>query len=206
MIIGVISSKGGTGKSTIALNLASILSTRKSKVLLIDADPQGSIGTWSKSSKQDDPTILIESRPVIHMNIDKVKGEYDFIVIDTPPSYHEQTISALKAVDKIIIPVTAGITDIWGIQRILELYDKEKISRPELSAKLLISRLDKRTTLGRDFRSYLDKMGYPVFKTEIYQRVIYGKSWLSGLTVDKLEPKGEAANNMNQLAKEIRTW
>ena len=67
-VIAICSLKGGTGKSTIALNLGSILSEEKRKVLVLDADPNGSIANWQEIRKQDKPEILVEPRPVIHID------------------------------------------------------------------------------------------------------------------------------------------
>ena len=72
MVIAVVSGKGGTGKSTITLNLAGVLSTGNQRVFVVDADPQGSIARWAKISKQKEPTILVKPSPVIDKNVKNI--------------------------------------------------------------------------------------------------------------------------------------
>ena len=206
MVIAVCSLKGGTGKSTVALNLAGILSTRKRKVLLIDADPQGSIAKWQEDSEQEDPTILVEPQAVIHENIDKVRDQFDLVIIDAPPFRGEQVFSILNAADCWLIPVVPGITDVWSTRQMIQAYQLEKERRPEFEARLLISRVDRRTRLGREFRGYLQRMGVPVFKTEIAQRVAVGEAWLAGLTIDRYDPTSPSADDFKRLAQEVLQW
>jgi chromosome partitioning protein len=206
MIISIISTKGGTGKSTIALNLAGFLFSNKCKVLLIDADPQKTIGQWGEMSSQEYPEILVEPSPVIHEKINLAVKEYDIIIIDTPPSFRDQMHSVIKSSEKLIIPVSPGLSDIWSTEKLLNIYGKEKENRPNIDIRLLISRVDKRTRLGREFRPFLERLKIPIFKTEISQRTVIAESFIAGMTIDRYQKNGDAFKEFNSLSKEVRQW
>ena len=207
-VIAICSLKGGTGKSTIALNLGSILSEQKHKVLVFDADPNGSIAHWQEIRKQDKPEILVEPKPVIHIDkrIELEARKFDIVIIDTPPYASERVRAAINAADRLLIPIVPGVMDIWRIGRLLDMYRSTQSFKPGLDARLLISRVDKRTRVGREFRRNIEGIGPTVLNTEIMERVIYDKVWPAGLTVDKLEPDGPGAEDFKKLAREVLDW
>ncbi|MBT4482625.1 MAG: ParA family protein [Candidatus Latescibacteria bacterium] len=206
MIIAVVSAKGGTGKSTITLNLAGALSIYKKKVRVIDADPQGSIAQWSKIKKQTEPTIIIQSAPVVEKTIKKKSKKYDITIFDSPPTFKKRMKSIMQSSDMLIIPVTPGLADYWSTQKLVDIYLEEKEKKPNLDARLLINRIDRRTRLGKDFRVFLEKLSIPIFMTEIPMRIIYSEAWYAGLTVDRLQPNGNAAKDFRLLSKEVMLW
>ena len=197
--IAISSFKGGSGKSTIALNLGAVLSQNKKRVLVVDADEQGSIAKWQKISKQNFPDVYVQPKPIIDKILDHVKDRYDIIIIDTPPSFRKQMESVLNASDKIIIPVQPGFTDIWSTQEFISKYKK-------LDIKLLISRIDKRTKLGKSFRLLLEQLKIPLFKTEIPNRITICESWIAGQTIDNYQPESDGAKDFNKLARETISW
>lgn len=206
MVIAVVSAKGGTGKSTITLNLAGVLSANKQSVLVIDADPQGSIAQWAKIRKQENPDVIVQSSPVIKKQVKKSSKKYDIILFDSPPTIKKRTRSVIQSADKLIIPVTPGLADFWSTERLVKVYLEEKEKRPKLDAQILINRIDRRTRLGKEFRSFLEKLNIPIFITEIPQRVIFCEAWHAGKTVDRLQPNGEGAKDFQRLSKEVSLW
>ena len=206
MIIAVVSAKGGTGKSTITLNLAGALSSNKQRVLVIDADPQGSIAQWSDIRRQEEPPVVVEPSLVVAKKFKKAAKKYDVILFDTPPTFKKRMRSVIHSADRLIIPVSPGLVDFWSTRMLLDMYRKEKEKRPKLDARLLISRIDRRTRLGREFRPFLEKLSIPIFMTEIPQRIIYSEAWHEGKTVDRLQPNGAAAKDFQRLSKEVMLW
>ena len=206
MVIAVVSAKGGTGKSTVTLNLAGALSSMNRSVLVIDADPQGSVALWSENSKQKEPAILLEPSPTILKKIKKIAKKYDYILFDSPPTFRKRMRSVIRISDMLIVPVSPGLADFWSTQNMLELYFNEKEKRPKLDARLLISRVDRRTRMGREFRPFLERLSIPIFVTEIPQRVIFSETWLEFKTVDRLQPNGAGAEDFRSLAQEVMIW
>jgi chromosome partitioning protein len=128
-----------------------------------------------------------------------IRDRYDVVLIDNPPSYKEQMESVLSASDRIIIPVAPGFTDVWSTQEFLRKHKAENM-------RLLISRLDIRTKVGRSFRVLLEQLHVPLFKTEISNRTVINEAWIAGLTVDQYQPHSEGATDFHNLAREVLTW
>ena len=206
MIIAIASGKGGTGKSTITLNLAGALSAKMHRVFVVDADPQGSIARWSKIAKQKDPTIVVNPSPKLGRKTRRVTERHDLVLFDAPPTFKKRMRSVLRTADKLIIPVTPGLADFWSTQKLIDIYIEEKERNPYLDARLLISRVDRRTKAGREFRPFLEKLSIPIFITEIPQRAIFGETWQTGLTNDRLKPGSDGAEDFRNLAVEVIRW
>jgi chromosome partitioning protein len=206
MIIAVVSAKGGTGKSTITLNLGGTLSALNQRVLIVDADPQGSIAQWREHTKQDTPAVLVETAPEDNKKLKKAEKNYDYVLFDAPPTFRKRMKAVLRLADVLIVPVCPGTADLWSTEKLLELYFEEKQDRPRLDARLLISRVDKRTRQGREFREELERLSIPIFATEIPQRTAYNEAWRKCATVDRMKPHGDAARDFGNLTREVMIW
>ncbi len=105
MIIGVLNQKGGVGKTTLSVNIAAALAKRGARVLLIDADPQGSSLDWS-AAREGEPLFSVVGLPraSIHKEISQVGQGYDHIIIDGPPRVTDLARSAIMASDLVLIP------------------------------------------------------------------------------------------------------
>ena len=115
MIFGFFNQKGGVGKSTLSICLAASLARTGARVLLIDADPQGSALDWA-AARQGPPlfTVVGFPRPSIHKEIGQIGQGYDHIVIDGPPRVTDLARSAIMASDVVVIPVQPSPYDIWA--------------------------------------------------------------------------------------------
>jgi chromosome partitioning protein len=207
VIISVQNQKGGVGKTTLAIHLSHALALlQKSRVLLVDADPQGSARDWAAARQTEAlfPVVAID-RPVLHREIPKIATDYDHIIIDGPPRASELARSAISSADLVIIPVQPSPYDVWAAQEIINLIKEATVFKENLKAVFAINRKIVNTAIGRDVAEALASFELPVLSAQICQRIAFAESAATGQTVLETEPKGVAAKEIKALAKEILT-
>ena len=104
MIFALLNQKGGVGKTTLAVHVAAALARRGRRIMLVDADPQGSALDWS-ANRQTEPLFPVIGlpRPNLHKEVPTHASQYEDVVIDGPPRVNELTRSALLAADMVLI-------------------------------------------------------------------------------------------------------
>lgn len=203
-VISILNQKGGVGKTTIAVHLATALARKKFRVMLLDADPQGSALDWS-AARKDAPLFPVAGLPKssIHKELPALAAHYDFVVIDGPPRVYDVARSAIMASDLVIIPVQPSPYDVWAAKEIIDLLDEASIYKPHLKKVFAINRKIANTAIGRDVVEALSDYPLPVLKSALCQRVPFAESATQGLTVYELDPDMTASREMGELADEI---
>ena len=206
MIIGVLNQKGGVGKTTVAVNLAAAFAKSGSRVLVVDADPQGSAMAWS-STRESEPLFPVVgmAKPTLHRDLPKLAANYDIVIIDGAPRVNELGRSAILASDLVLIPVQPSPYDVWAAADTVQLIREARQLKPRLKAAFVINRRIARTAIGRDAAAALAQFeDVPVLAAFLNQRIIYAESAARGLAVIEVAPNGEAAREMNLLARQVR--
>jgi chromosome partitioning protein len=204
-VISILNQKGGVGKTTMAVHLATAFARAKKKVLLLDADPQGSALDWAAARHGDKlfPVVGLP-KPSIHKELPALAADYELMVIDGPPRVYEVARSAIMASDLVLVPVQPSPYDVWAAKEIIDLLNEASVYKPTLLKAFTINRKIVNTAIGRDVAEALSEYPIPVLQTAISQRVAFAESATQGLTVYELDADMPAAQEMDQLAAEIR--
>lgn len=203
--IGVLNQKGGVGKTTLSVNLAAEFARAGSRVLLIDADPQGSALDWAAARQTDSLFSVIGlPRATIHKEISQVGKGYDVIFIDGPPRVTELARSAIMASDLILIPVQPSPYDIWAADEVVKLISEAQIYKEGLKSAFIINRKIVNTAIGRDAEEALSAYNVPVMSTAIGQRVIFAEAASQGLGIFEVSQNSTATREIEAAVKEIK--
>ena len=204
MIYGLTNSKGGVGKTTIAVHLAAFLAKKKRKVVFIDADPQQSASTWMM--ELDLPIRLetiADAKEIIH-RIAKLSAGADDIVIDGPAGLSETTRAIMLCADKVFLPCGPSILDLRAASRAALVLDEAKKSRKGLPKGALIpNKLQKRGRLSKETLVAARKLKIPVL-AGLSQRTAFADAAGQAKTVSEMGAGAFlAAHEMKQLLKEM---
>ena len=189
-IIATVNQKGGVGKSTLALNLASVLASTGKKVVLVDADPQGSSSRWSRQSGGNHAfscLYLDVGRGASRFNesLNRLRQNTDLIVIDTPPELANNTLLATLLAHVILIPVTPSPFDVWGAEAAVNMAREVRMRRGgRLPVALMVpNKLKSGTMLAKALPDTLARLGEPVAPA-ISDRVVVVEAIRQGMTID----------------------
>jgi len=191
-IIAIVGNKGGAGKTTLSVNLASGLNKR-SRTAIIDADPQRSSLQW-RAFSENDTIPVFAAEDALGDQAQALRQDYDRIVIDCPPSvYAPQTNKALVISEHAVIPVQPSPMDLWATVHIVEAVEKARETNSNLNPLLVINQLEPRTLLSRLVREAVQEIGIPVADAMIRRRAIFRSTALDGKSVYEAGRRGDAA-------------
>ena len=206
MIYGLTNSKGGVGKTTIAVHLAAYLAKRKRKVVFIDADPQQSASIWiSELALPIRLETIPDAKEIIH-RVARLATDADDIVIDGPAGLSETTRAIMLRADKVFLPCGPSILDFRAAAKAVELLrraQQERAAKGFPKGALIPNKLQKRGRLSKEMLAEIDSLKIPVL-AGLSLRQAFAEAAGEAKTVSDLGAAAFlAALEMKQLLKEM---
>ena len=202
-IITVAQQKGGSGKTTVAANLAIHYLLAGRSVAVLDTDPQGSLGRWfmTRADAMDGaPGLSFSTASAwgVGYEVGKLAGAHDVVIVDTPPKADSDLRPALREAHLVVVPVSASQLDLWATEAVLDLVDRAR--KPALT---VLNRARTGTRLTGDILMHMRDLPAPVSGAVLGNRVIYAEALGEGRGVGEKDRRGSAAAEVAALAAEI---
>ncbi len=191
-VIAVVQQKGGSGKTTLAVNLAVSCLRRGLTVALLDTDPQSSLGRWFMARRERLGEAGMEfstsSAWGVSYECEKLKRSADIVIVDTPPKVDADLRPALREADLILVPVASSHVDLWATEGVLDLAARER-----KSAWLVLNRVRSGTRLAEDVARAAADMTAELATARLANRVVYAETLGQGLGAEEAGAKGVRA-------------
>jgi chromosome partitioning protein len=195
--IAIISQKGGTGKTTLALNLATASEAVGRASVIVDLDPQASAKSWHDGRQNGSP-VVISAQAARIAEVLKTAKEHgaELVILDTAPHSENAALAAARAADLVLIPCRPGILDLRAIASSADICALAKAK-----AVAVLNAVPPRGTLPREAAEAIKSYGLEVCPVHITQRMAFVHSLTAGQTAIEFEPEGKAAEEIKAMYK-----
>ena len=196
LTIGLISQKGGVGKTTLAIHLATAFEALGKQTLLIDLDPQTSAAEWKDSRKADRPYVMAVPPSRLGKSIETAKENgAEVIILDTAPHSEGTALDAARAADLILVPCQPSLMDLRAMRKTADILNYLK--KPTFAVLNEVTPVG--TVADEAARAITAQFGMPVSPVRIGLRVAFSRCLLAGQTAQEYEPSGKAAREIGAL-------
>lgn len=197
--LAVLSRKGGTGKTTLTVNLAVAAERAGHKVAIIDLDSQASASEWSDWREAETPEVISVHSARLPQELHKLKQQgVTFALLDTPPKIEDIALDAAKVADMAIIPCKLGVFDLKAIEKTILVGNMARCSM-----RIVFNAVRARSSMLHPAKRAVQVYEVNVAPCVIGDRVVFSHSVIEGLGVMEYEPKGKASIEIQALFRYI---
>lgn len=198
--IAILARKGGTGKTTLTIHLATKTAGRSGRVLIADTDPQASAMVWQQLRQHAVPKVLPFKVRELVQDIGPIENSgADMVFIDTPPHSTEDSLAAVKLADFVLVPTRPALLDLAAIDDTIKIIkDLKKPGAIVLNCCPPPGRYGELSAV-KEARQKLIDCGLPVAPTAISQRALFSHALIDGKTATEVDESSKAALEIHQL-------
>jgi chromosome partitioning protein len=208
-VISFANPKGGAGKTTSALLLASELATKGARVTIIDADPERWISQWGKLPGKP-ANVVIQSDATEDTIVDQIEiaaREAQFVIVDLEGTASLMVANAIGMSDLVVIPTQGASMDAKGAAKTIKLiHNQQRLARRPIAHGILLTRTSAAVTSRalRNVRDQLADAGIPVLTTSIVERAAFRDIFDYGGLLSDLDPK--QVSNLDKALENARDY
>ena len=211
MIILFGGEKGGTGKTSLTVNLAAMRARAGYDVLLVDADRQESAAAWSAVRDQAgvEPRVPVVQKfgSSLAQEVKGLAEKYQDVIIDTGGRDSTELRAALVVADRFFVPIRPSQFDLWALEKVTVLVEECRPINPNLEAIVLVNLASTHPRVEElaETREYLDELdGVSLARTVLRERIAFRRAARDGLAVVELRPADpKATAEMESLYAEV---
>ncbi|MEW4569508.1 ParA family protein [Tautonia sp. JC769] len=205
MIIVIANSKGGVGKSTLAVHLAAWLHKQGHRVTLADCDTQQSSSEWVREAVPEVRAVRLDNPDMILNDLPSLGQEADYVIADGPGSQTETSRALLLRADLAIVPCKASMLEVRALAKATEvLRQAQDIRAGKPDAVIVLSMIGKNYRLTKDMMDAAAALNLPLANKSLVLRQVYADAPGQGSVVWNLGARAqEAADEVDQLFREI---
>jgi chromosome partitioning protein len=181
-LICIATQKGGAGKTTTAISLATTLALNF-KVLLVDVDPQSSVTDWGSDIEIENLTV-ISVQNNLKKTLKSISSQFDYIILDMPAKIKNIEAEAISISDLVIMPVEPSQLNLWAVHETATLVERHiEVSKGTAYARFLISRANPQTKSFSEIKEALKEYNIPVMNAFITNRIEFSNVISQGKTI-----------------------
>lgn len=196
-VISIVSQKGGSGKTTTAINLAV---SHGGSTALLDLDPQASAAKWKDRRSAGNPAVVALPSSRLEAALEAAKqGGAEWTLIDTAPHSERDALAAARAADFVLVPCRPGILDLDALLTTAEL-----IRLAKANAAAVLTGCPATGSLTMEAARVVERMGLELCPARLGYRAAFTHSLTGGMGAEEFEPGGKAAQETRRLVKWLR--